>query len=418
MRIAFLDTAPVKPNGQGGGAVTSWALVRHLLAAGHDLVVIHIGQHGADHEADHVALKDRGVDAIALEPPPAPERRKFASLHYRLALARWRRRVAAEAARAVSGAAPDLCFVFADAIHHSGRITGVPMVAHLTHTGEPFPQILADLGRKKVLGSVALARLLVPLILAVGHRRLAALTDRLVGGICPSHYYADIYRRIVVRPERIASVDHPAEDESGDLTVASPASPPANTPCRVAIIGHLKSTFSLAALTVLVDQILPEIDRRGLAGRFEFRIVGRFAPPVEVADRLNRPDVTLCGYVDNLADEVNRADAVLQAMPYPPGAGMRLSTLSALYPCLVLHRVVGQCFPEFVDGQNCLLAWDGPTFVEALTRACDDRTLSGRLRIEARKTYERLYRPEAYFQAVDKMIASAVDPANRPKETV
>lgn len=425
MKLLYVTPNPIRLYGQGGAAVTNVWCLEHFLRRGFDVTVLYfetptIGETvytAEEKRRDHEAMLARGVKEVrSLVRPdiPAPAtypkafiRRQIAKYRDRIAAARGARALSDALAREVDATNPDLCFLFTETVFYATGITGTPMVNWSPPPQIPFWRIHIDLGWSRIWGQKWLAELYHPIRLFLHRRSFRKWIDAVDVVLCPSAWYAKLFIKIARDPSKIVEFPHPAADEARGFTCGDPASPPPNRPFVVMIVGHLRSTFSSAAFKFLATEILPELERRGLTDRLEFHLIGKFEPVPNIAPLLNHKCIRRLGYVENLGDAVNRSDVVLQAMPYAPGVGMRLSALTSAYPCLVLHDVIGRSLPEFRHDENCLLAKTGSEFVDAIMKACEDRDLNRRLRIGARATYEKYYHVDHLGTVLDSVVEKA-----------
>lgn|GEM_PF-5100395 len=437
MEIIFINPTPPLPGGHDGGTNMVFWILEYLRNLGHTIRVIYLENTGfdgipycdEDRKRDYQALREIGVEEIRSVPIPAKFQTAIScgaikpsdigflfrlrrSIAYRLA------RLRTEGARSnhiadhlktmADEMRGDVCFSFVEILKDIRNKPTKPLVSWMFQTGEPFLELNIEFGFRKVLGSQGLARLLLPLHLAAHHRSLGRLCDNADHMIVPSVYYARIWRRIMKGRSCIHHLSHPAKDESDELTRQNPTQPPEGKPYRIVLFGHLRAGLTTAGLVHFADHILTAIDRSGRQEEFEFHIVGKFEPYPFVARKLQRANIHFKGFVENLADTLNGAHAVLVPIPVLPGPGMRLSSACAVSACIVTHHVTAIGSPEYVNGENCLMASSGEEFVDALVRVCENRDLSRRLRAAARRTYDENYRMEDCGRAVEKILEEAI----------
>lgn len=423
LRILFARHLPPEPMGMDGGSVTSLWIIDYLIASGHQVEILYLETSDLRPRREEVAqmLKQRGVAAVhAL---PKIQAKITSSAAGNILLRIWRalgnrltdRISAIRMRKAIADlndqVKPDLFFVFAEILEFCTTVKGVPKIGWLFHTGEPYRRIQIDLGWFKVLGSNRLARLIYPLWLYLHQRRLASWVATLDTGLSLSHWYGNRFRQISKKLPRLFMIrPHPAADEAGDITVADKNAPPQEgPPYRVVLVGNLLQSLTSAGLAYLANEILPELERRGILDKFEFLAVGKFQPRPELAVLLDRyPNVVYPGYVENLANLVNRAHVMLHPVPYEPGAGVRLSSMFGMHACCLVHGAVGNNFPELVHGENCLIANSGAEFVDMLLRLCEDEDLARSIRIKARETYETHYSWDTFGPFLDDALAKTI----------
>lgn len=425
--ILFARTRAPRRKGMDGGGVTSVWLIDYLVAAGYRVSVLYLemsqngmdGYHEDERTQDRQNLLAMGVSDILPIPFPAVGKRPTINLSLphrvvnairnRLALRRRHIDVCENVAAAVHALKPDICFVFSEVLEYFKSVKEVPCAAWLPHTGEPYRKIQIDLEWLTLLGSRWLGRVTYPLWLYCYQRRLARLVKGLDGGLLPSFWYAKRYQDFCRPPPVFMACAHPAMDEAGDLTLPDPCAPPSNQPFRVVLVGNLIQSLTSAGLAFLGDEIIPALRRLGSLDRFEFVLIGKFEPRPDIAARLEGANVRLAGYVDNLADEVNRADIVLHPVPYSPGAGVRLCSMASMYPCFVLHAAVADSFEELRGSENCLVARTGDEFAAAMLHACEDRALNSRLRQGARAAFDTHYRLDRFGPVLEDFLMKTID---------
>lgn len=425
-RLLFARLRAPRRGGMDGGGVTSVWIIDYLIAAGYEVSVLHmeLPHDGAETYDEHQGRLDRenlsamGVADVISIPFPAvglPSsskaglgRRVLRAIANRIALRRRRREIRRNVEAAVHGLNPDICFIFSEVLEYFTMVKNVPRAAWLPPTGVPFRKIQIDLGWVTVLGSSWLARITYPLWLYSHHQQLKRLVEGLDGGFLPSVWYAERYREFCRLPPVFVACAHPAMDESDDLKLPDPLAPPPNRPYRVVLVGNLIQSFTSAGLAFLGDEIVPALRRRNLLDKFEFILIGKFAPRPDIARRMEGAKIHLAGYVENLADAVNRADVVLHPVPYQPGAGVRVCSMAGMYACFVLHAAVADSVDELRDGENCLVARTGDEFAEALQQACCDRALNARLRRGARATFDTHYRLDRFGPVLDDFLVRTI----------
>ncbi len=422
MKLLFACTRAPRDAGFGGAAFTTGWLLREFLSLGYEVQCLYFalpennGEPYSAYEADRSYLQSMGVTDVACVdlPDPLPLAISWKNLSEKVVNIlsnRWRHGknealVRQRVKKAAEQLNPDACFLYDEVANYFTTFQSSPKIAWLPHTWEPFVKIAAMRGDNHMFfGSHSLAKKMYPLHLRALQNKTARWIRTIDYGVCPSYYYAKRWKELF--PDiaaRVLYIPHPAKDESADIPPRDFLHPPPNNPFKVAMLGGTFGTTTYTQLGFLLDEVMPALDRRGLSDRFEFNLIGRHNPHSSIATRLNRPNIKPLGFLPSIGDTLNAADAVLQCIPEPPGAGMRLSTLTSAYPCLVVHSVVPDGFPEFKSRLNCLAAGSGEGIVNALMEVCTNRDLNASLRNEARKVYENLYRPSRCVDTVDTII--------------
>jgi len=181
---------------------------------------------------------------------------------------------------------------------------------------------------------------------------------------------------------------------------ASPR-PPSPT---ILMIGHLRGATTIAGLHLFAESILPGLTERLGENGFEARIVGGYEPPSNLREKLGHPAVRLLGQISPPDNEFLSADVMLVPTPVKIGQRTRILTAMSFGCCVVAHSANRLGIPELADGENTLLADDGPGLVDALVRALRDDDLRARLGTGGRRTYESTSIPERAAARVVKAL--------------
>jgi glycosyltransferase involved in cell wall biosynthesis len=162
---------------------------------------------------------------------------------------------------------------------------------------------------------------------------------------------------------------------------------------RILMIGHLRGIGTISGLHLFVPEILPRLTEALGPEGFEVHVVGGHEPPEEFREGLRHPAVRLRGPIDEPSEEFFRADVLLAPNPTTTGASARILSGLTFGCCIVAHTDSLVGIPELRDGENCLLAADGPALADATLRALGDASLRERLGVAARNLYERAFSP-------------------------
>jgi glycosyltransferase involved in cell wall biosynthesis len=166
-----------------------------------------------------------------------------------------------------------------------------------------------------------------------------------------------------------------------------------NSRPRILMIGHLRGIGTISGLHLFAPSILPRLTETLGEEGFEVHLVGGQAPPEEFEDALRHPAVRLRGQITNPDEEFFRADVLLAPNPTTTGASARILSGLTFGSCIVAHTDSLIGVPELADGDNCLLAADGPGLADATLRALTDDELRMRLGDRARELYETAFTP-------------------------
>jgi len=137
----------------------------------------------------------------------------------------------------------------------------------------------------------------------------------------------------------------------------------------------------------MATEILPLVRRH--VPDATFRIVGRRGETL--TDLVDLPGVVITGAIDDLHEEVDRADVAV--VPIRFGSGTRLKVSEALANRIpVVTTTVGSEGIDVTDGTTALIADDTESFAAACVRALEDRDLRARLISAGADLYDQRYR--------------------------
>lgn len=176
---------------------------------------------------------------------------------------------------------------------------------------------------------------------------------------------------------------------------------------RVLHIGHLQGIATLTGIKVLVEEIVPRLEKALTTEGFEVHVVGGMleAVPDTLLRKLMHPVIKLRGQVTPADEEFRAADILI--VPTPIELGIRVRIISGFsHGCaIVAHRANCAGIPELKDGENCLLGENGVELAAACLRLREDPVLVKKIADGARATFERHFSPATAGRA----IAAAVD---------
>jgi len=204
--------------------------------------------------------------------------------------------------------------------------------------------------------------------------------------LCPSIYCGKINRKIFKDKPTVIYFNHPTRD----LKNKEPSFKSGKKKI-VALIGTTQTTFAQSNLEFLAYEILSQYSEE--LTEFEFHIVGENKSNLHKLKKIlsKFKNVKFCGYLDDLYMKILNSDIVLHAVKYPPTSGYKLPNICSGYPCLLLHKEAFKGFPELFRNKACLSASTGREFVRKLKILAKNKSLSTKLRKNARKVYERYY---------------------------
>ena len=204
--------------------------------------------------------------------------------------------------------------------------------------------------------------------------------------LCPSIYCGKMNEKIFKNKPKVIYFNHPARD----LKNKQPSFK-SGKKIIISLIGTTQTTFAQSNLDFLAYEILLQYSKE--LAEFEFHIVGENKNNLHKSKKIlsKFTNVKFCGYLDDLYMKILNSDIVLHAVKYPPTSGYKLPNICSGYPCLLLHKETFKGFPELFRNKACLSASTGREFVRKLKILAKNKSLSIKLRKNARKVYERYY---------------------------
>ncbi len=423
MKIVFVSI--IFPNfyATEGGGITCHEFIRGMKSAGHELIFVHLQQDlRSDVDRDEFAqaresLSKLGIDEILTvnlpreQPSPWVEKvpQPFRFLAARVTESRMAARVHGDVSGKIGDILkrekPDVCFTFVDAIRFTPSINGTPIACWAIHSGEPYREIAMDLGLWRVLRSKTLAQWAYPVWLKISRQKTARIMRKARTVIMHSYVWGKNQEPYFRNTHHFWAVPHPGPDAASQISRKDLHISGGTEPFDIILIGRKRTSFGRANIEYLIEEIAPEIQRRGLEDRFRFSLVGPQAVAKAQAERLKQyPFIVDEGYAENIAERVSRADVLLHAVKYLPAAGSRFGILCSMSPCLVAHEAIRETVPELVEGDACLTANDGTSFVDSLLTACVNRDRNRTLRQNARTIFEKHYTYELFFEFLDEAL--------------
>jgi glycosyltransferase involved in cell wall biosynthesis len=206
---------------------------------------------------------------------------------------------------------------------------------------------------------------------------------------------------------------YPMPDLAGPDWRASRAAGKPNPRPRILMIGHLRGIGTISGLHLFVPEILPRLTEALGPDGFEVHLVGGHEPPERFRDALRHPAVQLHGRIDEPAEQFFRADVLLAPNPTTTGASARILSGLTFGCCIVAHTDSLVGIPELRDGENCLLAVDGPGLAEATLRALADPMLRDHLGDAGRELYERSFSPPVAARRIVRELEELASSSDR-----
>ena len=184
---------------------------------------------------------------------------------------------------------------------------------------------------------------------------------------------------------------------------------------RILMIGHLRGIATISGLQVFAESILPVLTRELGPDGFEVHVVGGYDPPAAARDAFDHPAVVRRGQIEPPDDEFLAADVLLVPTPLTTGPRSRIITGMTFGSCVVAHDANRLGIPELQDGENAILAPDGPSLADATLAALADPDARARIGRAARQLYESTFVPSIagarIVQELERVAAEARPPA-------
>lgn len=395
MQIAFL-MGGIPSLGHSGSTIAAWTILGELCEAGHEVTAVLLPEPALVDEsapARLAALERLGVRVMVVELPAAQGRG-----------GRWRRRMAF--ARGLAAPRDEELFPAArvrarvrDTLAGADAFLAFGIEAIASAEGASAPG-LAVLSHPPGVSRRLRFRYDPPRSLAgrAGERSFLRHADRRTAALLRQFTSVAVFSEHHAAWARKHGVDawyahYPLPDLAGpDWRERRAAGKPNATP-QILLIGHLRGIGTISGLHLFAPEILPRLsDALGEDG-LEVHLVGGHEPPEEFRDGLRHPAVRLRGPIDEPSEEFFRADVLLAPNPTTTGASARILSGFTFGCCVVAHTDSLVGIPELRDGDNCLLAPDGPGLAEATLRALADPALRERLGDAGRELYERSFSP-------------------------
>jgi glycosyltransferase involved in cell wall biosynthesis len=184
------------------------------------------------------------------------------------------------------------------------------------------------------------------------------------------------------------------------------------------MIGHLRGIATISGLQVFAESILPVLTRELGTDGFEVHVVGGYDPPAVARAAFEHPAVVRRGQVEPPDDEFLAADVLLVPTPLTTGPRSRIITGMTFGSCVVAHEANRLGIPELLDGENALLAGDGPALAQATLAALRDADARARVGREARRLYESTFTPAVAGARIVRELERVATEAGRPAVAV
>jgi glycosyltransferase involved in cell wall biosynthesis len=231
------------------------------------------------------------------------------------------------------------------------------------------------------------------------------------------------WRDRIVRRASLVVLANPSETNSidGAHTVVVPNGydvpeahgvRPVQPHVRLLFVGAMHYFPNTDGALFLVHDIVPRL-RLHLGSSFEVRIVGHAGDAVQ--QLAEDPNVVVTGFVENLDEELARADAVV--VPLRHGTGTRLKILEAFaHEIPVVSTAIGASGLGCENERHLLLADSSDAFTDACLRVVRDAELRARLTRNAYALVANDYDWPVIGKIVTGLVESLTDDTTEPHD--
>jgi len=173
---------------------------------------------------------------------------------------------------------------------------------------------------------------------------------------------------------------------------------------RILLVGDLKGTATMAGLKLLGREMLPILEEKIGADKFEIHIVGGGELNDKVSKLLERPNIKFLGRVIPPDEEFLSSDILLVPNPMDLGIRVRIITGFSFGCCVVTHRANISGIPEIIHEKNALVAGNGKDLAHQVVRAIEDKKLRESIAELGRKTFEDYFSESKAGEAIVKEV--------------
>lgn len=419
MKIAFVQCGLPGP-AYHGGAVTCWAILRAMLAEGHQVNLISLfdtspaNPYLESREKQTEITRQLGVQVCFIEyqhaelSPPQTTLWKRVSTYCPPSLPKlfpWAK-LQPRVERALSEARPDAIFVYHfDALSAVFQTSQAPVAAgvgDLWHLPSAFLwKAQPATVRKYTIGAA------LQTIHSTASERLMRkmLLPCALKGAFAAHY-ADWLKH---QPglENTVYFRTPAHDPVGDSwrEARQQARQQRNsTTPKILMIGDITGTAARWGLRLLVQDVLPGLDEALGKTGYELHLVGAGQIDTEFNSLHSHPAVKVRGRVVPPDAEFLNSDALFVPTPITLGIRVRIITGFSYGSCLVTHEANRAGIPEIRHEENALVGSTGKQLAQHLIRVVQSAPLREKLEQAARDTFTTLFSEQVAARAIVKQI--------------
>lgn len=421
--MALLFGGGIPNPSTGGGPLTAYTVLRHLLESGDDVTVFALHDRdyhdaaGAELSARISHLREVGAEVVPI-PSNAAAAVDAAPRDLRSRIRRSLRPPldelyphAVDAARvrtAVSQTTCNVAFVYHFEALAGSRELEIPRVAGV---GDPSHLPAYYRWRDALPSRAALRQTIrVQAIMRTQPRYTAALLEECTAYGAFAAHHAEWLR--AHGAPRCAYFRTPVPDEAGSDCLARRRPRPAGAPPRILLLGQLKGIVTIDGLRVF-EQVIPRLDEAFGPDGYVVDVVGGGDPPRQLSRLFEHPAVRRHGHADGAGAWLQQTDVLAVPTSIPLGIRVRIVSGFSWGTPIVAHAASALGIPELQDGVNALLATSPREMGEQIVRLVNDGELRERLGRGARATYERYFSPPVAAEAIAQALRRTVqDPAS------
>lgn len=409
MNIAFVACGLPGP-AYHGGAVTCWAILRAMAGEGHQVNLISLfdtspaNPYLSSRDVQGEAIRALGIPIHFVEyrhDTLAPSAQTFGQ---RLAtycpptmakLFPWSK-LASSVESILRDIKPDAIFVYhfdaLSAVYQTRQAPIIAGVGDLWHLPSFFLWQAQPHSLRKYTVGLALQ---VIHYFASNTLMRKMLLPCAVRGAFAAHYAAELRTQKGLLDTRYFHT--PAHDPVGATwlearqTAQAERRAAGNRRPKILMIGDITGTAARWGLRLLVDDVIPALERALGPDGFEIHLVGGGSLNRDFSVLETLPFVKIRGRVVPPDPEFLDADLLFVPTPITLGIRVRIITGFSFGSCLVTHIANAAGIPELSDGTNALIADSGPGLASAMLRALQDPDLRLRLSRGARSTFETIF---------------------------
>lgn len=182
-----------------------------------------------------------------------------------------------------------------------------------------------------------------------------------------------------------------------------------NTKFKILHIGHLKGTATQSGLSILVEEVIPTLDRRIGVDRYELHLVGGHFEEVPEPFRTkikNHPSIRIKGQVSPPHKEFLTSHMIIVPIPIELGIRVRIISAFSYGIPVVTHIANTKGIPELEHGVNCLLGESGSALGDACVELALNSDMQERLSKMGRTTFENYF---SYSTAGAKIVEDSIE---------